>query len=300
MRVRLLGSAAGGALPQWNCNCDNCRAARANSPNLKPRTQSCIAVSNDDARWFLINASPDLHQQIESFPPLWPPTDLSRGSAIAGVLLTNADLDHTLGLFLLREGRQLNVHATASVRHALQDGLNLDSVLNCYSGIEWREPSIELTSLLDSGLSYCGFLVPGKPPRYRPGASPSPGDAIGYRIIDEKTGGRLVVIPDAAAIDENVARQLVDADVLMFDGTFFDDDELQRICPDAPSAHEMGHLPIGGSDGSLSHLAPLSAVRRVYVHINNTNPMLRQNSPQRVVVEAAGIIVGEDGMEFTL
>jgi pyrroloquinoline quinone biosynthesis protein B len=297
MRVRLLGTAAGGALPQWNCNCDNCQAVRASAADIKPRTQSCVALSSDEKNWFLINASPDLRLQIESFPPLWPPTNSPRGSNIAGVLLTNADLDHTLGLFQLREGRRLSIHATPSVQNALCDGLNLDKVLRSYNGIEWHRPPTEPTPLLDSGLSYCMFAVPGKPPRYRPDADPSPGDAIGYRIIDQKTGGRLVAIPDIAAINEQIVRQMRDADVLLFDGTFYDDDELQRTCPDAPSASEMGHVLI---NASLPHLSSLSAVRRVYVHINNTNPMLRENSPQRSAVEAAGIIVGEDAMEFTL
>jgi pyrroloquinoline quinone biosynthesis protein B len=123
---------------------------------------------------------------------------------------------------------------------------------------------------------------------------------VGYRIVDEKTGGRLVVIPDAAAIDDRVSQELSDADLLLFDGTFFDEDELQRICPDAPGARQMGHVPISGADGSLAQLAPLRSIRRIYVHINNTNPILRKNSPQRASIEAAGIVVGEDAMEFNL
>jgi pyrroloquinoline quinone biosynthesis protein B len=296
MRVRILGSAAGGAVPQWNCNCDNCRAARDGS--IKPRTQSCIAVSSDNQRWLLINASPDIAAQIESFPPLRPPPDASRGSGIAGVLLTSADLDHTLGLLQLREGKRVIVHATKSIQQSLRVGLNLDAVLNDYCGIEWREPPSKPMPLID-GLLYAAFPVIGKPPRYR-SQTAAAGDTIGYRIIDPSTGGRLVVVPDIAAIDDSTIAQLRDADLLLLDGTFFDDDELQRTCGSGSRASEMGHLPVGGPNGSLTRIAQLSSLRRVYVHINNTNPMLRENSSQRMAVEAAGIIIGEDGMEFNL
>jgi pyrroloquinoline quinone biosynthesis protein B len=177
--------------------------------------------------------------------------------------------------------------------------LNLDAVLNDYCGIEWCEPPSKPMPLID-GLLYVAFPVAGKPPRYRSQIPSAAGDTIGYRIIDPSTGGRLVVVPDIAAIDNSIIAQFREADLLLLDGTFFDDDELQRTCGTGALASEMGHLPIGGSRGSLAHIAPWSSVRRVYVHINNTNPMLRENSPQRAAVEAAGIIVGEDGMEFNL
>ncbi|HLV78966.1 MAG TPA: MBL fold metallo-hydrolase, partial [Chthonomonadaceae bacterium] len=170
MQVRLLGTAAGGGFPQWNCGCPNCRAVREGMGRAQPRTQSSVAVSADGARWFLLNASPDIPAQIAAFPPLQPPPGAARGSGIAGVLLTNADLDHTLGLLLLREGARLSIHATPRVRAALETGLSLTSVLECYCGVDWKTPPVDLTSLryadgAPSGLRYAAFPVPGKPPR---------------------------------------------------------------------------------------------------------------------------------------
>jgi pyrroloquinoline quinone biosynthesis protein B len=305
MRVRLLGTAAGGAFPQWNCNCGNCQVARTNPLRAKPRTQSCIAISSDGARWFLVNASPDIRIQIEAFPPLWPPNHSRRGTGIAGVLLTNADLDHTLGLLSLREGSKLVVHSTAAVREALNEGLNVQAVFDSYCGIEWREPPNDLSPLLDcnaepSGLLYAAFVVAGKPPRYRPGVAPSIGDAVGYRFVDATTGGRLVVLPDMAAIDENVMQEITDSDILLLDGTFFDNDEMRRAGVGSATVSEMGHLPVGGGDGSLARIAKLVSTNRIYVHVNNTNPMLLEDSPQRAEVEAKGVKIGYDGMEFSL
>jgi len=305
MHIRLLGTAAGGGFPQWNCNCDVCRVAREDPGRAKPRTQSCVAVSGDGKRWFLVNASPDLRSQVESFPALRPPTGTRRGSGIAGVLLTNADLDHTLGLLLLREGERLSVHATGRIRGALTTGLNLDALLDQYCGIDWREPPAETAPLTDSlghesGLLYCAFGVPGKPPRYLPGARPAAGDAVGYRFVDPSSGGRLVILPDLAAMDPPVQRQLEDCDLLLLDGTFHDDDEMLRRGVGTATAAQMGHLPIGGPGGSLHRIAALRNLRRVYVHVNNTNPILIEDSPQRKAVESAGVAVGADGMEFDL
>jgi pyrroloquinoline quinone biosynthesis protein B len=305
MQIRLLGTAAGGGFPQWNCGCANCRTARTDPTAAIPRTQSCIAVSPDGLRWFLVNASPDIRSQIESFPPLHPPTGVIRGTGIAAVLLTNADLDHVLGLFNLRESGPLVVHASPAVRRSLNDGLNLDAVLGSYNGIEWREPPGDLAPLnypngTPSGIHYAALVVPGKPPRYCPDAKPSPGDAVGYRFVDTTTGGRAVVIPDLGGLDEVVIHEIGNADLLLLDGTFFDADEMTRAGVGHATAAQMGHVPIGGPLGSLARIAVLTAVRRVYVHINNTNPILLENSPQRSAVESAGIEIGLDGMHFDL
>lgn len=305
MRVRILGAAAGGGFPQWNCNCANCRIARHDPVRAKPRTQSCVAVSGDGEHWFFVNASPDIRTQIESFPPLLPRGEQMRGSRIAGVLLTNADLDHTLGLLLLREGRPLDVYATDSVRHSLSVGLRLDDVMRAYCGIHWKLPPVNCEPLLDrlgdsTGLACAGFAVPGKRPRYSTEKESSAGDAIGYRFIDTRTGGRLVVIPDAAVIDGVIRKQMSDADLILFDGTFYDEIEMQTAGAGEARASEMGHVPVDGADGSLKTLATLTQVQRVYIHVNNTNPMLLDDSPQRAVVEAAGVRVGYDGMEFEI
>jgi pyrroloquinoline quinone biosynthesis protein B len=264
-----------------------------------------VAVSADERHWFLLNASPDLAAQIESFAPLLP-LGVVRGTAVAGVLLTSADLDNTLGLLLLREGGPVTVYATAAVRQALDEGLALTAVLSCYGGLRWQEPPAALAPLrcadgTASGLLYSAFAVPGKPPRYREGRTdPSPGDTIGYRIVDKRTGGRLVCAPAVAALDGEVLAQLHDCDALLFDGTFFSDREMSAEGVGELSAQQMGHLPVGGPDGSLARLATLPAWHKVYVHINNTNPMLREGSTQHQAVLAAGAEVGQDGLDLFL
>jgi len=302
LKVRLLGTAAGGAFPQWNCGCANCRALREGSARLRPRSQCAVAVSADGARWFLLNASPDLRAQIESFPPLWPPAGAARGTPIEGVLLTSGDLDKVLGLWLLREGGRLPVHATARLRDTLEQGLRLPSALERWSGFDWREPPPSLAPLLDargaeSGLAYAAFPVPGKPPRYLEGtgAAPSPGDCVGYRIVDRATGGRLVFAPDLAAVDGVVAREIADCDALLVDGTFWTEDEMTPL--GGRPAAAMAHLPVSSS---LAALGASPARTRIFVHVNNTNPMLREDSPEALAAAIAGFEVGVDGRELEL
>jgi pyrroloquinoline quinone biosynthesis protein B len=305
MQVRVLGSAAGGGFPQWNCNCAHCRGVRTGTLSARPRLQCSIALSGDGRRWFLLGASPDVRMQIESFAPLLPCGGV-RGTGLAGVLLTGADLDGVLGLLVLREGQAVVVHATAAVRRALAEGLRLEEVLGCYCALEWREPPCGPAPLRDaggnpSGLLYRAFAVPGKPPRYREGrAEPSPGDTIGYRFVDERTGGRLVVLPSVAAWNDDVQVQVQDCDAVLFDGTFWDEDEMVRTGAGSLRAGQMGHLPVGGPTGSLARMTALPAGRKVYVHVNNTNPILREDSAERRAVEAAGVVVAWDGMEFML
>jgi pyrroloquinoline quinone biosynthesis protein B len=305
MRICHLGTAAGGGFPQWNCNCAGCRTARTNPALAWPRLQSSAALSADGRRWFLLNASPDVHRQLESFPVLRP-RDARRGSCIEGVLLTSADLDHTLGLLLLREGGRLTVHAPAPIRQALGEGLGLDALLACYCGLDWREPPVDPAPLLDragqpTGLSYVAFAAAGKPPRYR-NAFPTAaqGSCVGYCLVDEHTGGRLVYLPGVAELEDATLMRLRDCDALLLDGTFWSKDEMIQTGVGTQTAQEMGHLPVGGPGGSLERLAPLAIKRKVYVHMNNTNPILLEESPQRRAVESAGFQVGWDGLEFTL
>ncbi len=305
MRVRLLGTAAGGGFPQWNCGCRNCRAARAGDPRATPRAQTCVALTADDRRWFLVGASPDIRAQVESFPPLGV-GERVRGGALEGVLLTCADLDHVLGLFLLREGGPLCVHAASAVRRSLCEGLAIDDVLGRYCGLVWRDPPTDPGPLLDadgrpSGLRYEAFATPGKPPRYREGRAPSePGDCVGYRFLDERTGGSLVVAPGIAAIDDRIAERLAECDVRLIDGTFWSEHEMRDAGVGGASASAMGHLPIGGPGGSLDRISGLPRGRTIYIHVNNTNPILLDDSPERRLVEAAGAEVGRDGMEWLL
>lgn len=306
MRARLLGAAAGGGFPQWNCNCTNCRGARRGTLPARPRSQSCVALSADGRRWFLLNASPDIRTQIEGFPGLHPPDGQRRGTPIEAVLLTNADLDHTLGLLILREGEPLVVHATAATRTSLNEGLRLEAILARYCGVSWREPPATLEPLLlaggsPSGLLYSAFPLAGRPPRYHGGETvPDDVHSVGYRFVDEATGGRLVFAPDVAALDEAAMCQLQDADAVLVDGTFWQDDELPAAGLGTGTAASMGHLPVGGPGGSLERLCSIRAQHKIYLHINNTNPILVDGSPERIAVEEAGWVVGHDGLEFSL
>lgn len=301
MRVIILGSAAGGGVPQWNCGCPNCTAARRAGGG---RTQSSVAVSADGARWILLNASPDLRTQLAAHQALWPRG--SRGTPLAAVVLTDGEIDHTLGLLLLRESAApLPVYAPVGVTALLGDAWPLYRVLSAYSGMEPRALEegrpIAFTDRMGAPLGICGSAtaVARRPPRY---AAPAPPRtfAVGLRLTDERTGGTLAYVPTAGAMDDSVRRVASGADLLLFDGTFWSDDELQRAGVQAPTARDMGHLPVGGPGGSLEFLPGLNAKRTVLVHINNTNPILCESSAERARVAAAGIEVGEDAMEFEL
>lgn len=307
MKIILLGTAAGGGLPQWNCNCANCREVRHGSSRLVQRTQSSVAISADGVRWFLLNASPDLRGQMENFPPLHPQKKARRSTPIEGVLLTNADLDHTLGLFLLREGEKLHVHATPSVRRTLTRDISIGPVLKTFCGVRWIVPPRRPSPLLcrdgdPSGLRYQAIELKGKPPRFAKGGHGSKsGHCVGYRIIDEKTGGCLMFFPDVAAIDDHTAGLLGGCDALLFDGTFWSENEMQKAGVGGVPAGKMGHVPISGPGGSLKQLAELASVRhKIYFHLNNTNPILRKGSPQNAAVLAAGIQVAHDGMKIVI
>jgi pyrroloquinoline quinone biosynthesis protein B len=278
---------------------------RAGTIRARPRLQASLALSADGRRWFLVGASPDIRAQIEAFPPLQPQGPV-RGSPLEGVLLAGADLDHVLGLLVLREGGRLAIHATRTVRRALTEGLTVVPVLERYGERTWLEPPVDPAPLLladgtPSGLLYQAFPVPGKPPRYREGrAAPDPGDCVGYRIEDQATGGRLVVLHGAAGLDRTVLWYLEDCDAALFDGTFWSEHEMSQAGAGTAAASAMGHLPIGGPGGSLARLGPLSIARKIYWHINNTNPILRDDSPEHRTVEDAGFDVGWDGLELTL
>ncbi len=303
IRIRLLGTAAGGGLPQWNCACANCAAARRGE--IPSRTQSSIALSADGgAHWALINASPDLRAQIAEFDGLHPAQSPARNSPLADVLLTNADLDHVLGIFLLRErGEKLRVHCTASLRDTLGGALQMDALLGGYCGLEWHALPETLSPLAIAGRSAGGLAfraipLPGSPARYATAGATSEGQSVALEFVDEKRGVRLVVAPDVAAITAGLHSALEAADAVIFDGTFWSGDELRRIDPAARTASEMGHMPI--SHGSLDVLRGLRAKHRIYTHINNTNPIFQPGSPERAEVEKAGITIGEDGMEIEL
>ena len=305
MRVRLLGTAAGGGFPQWNCACVNCSLCRSDPRRAFPRTQASAAISADGRRWFLVNASPDVRSQIEAFPPLQPPAGAVRGSGIHGVFLTTADLDHSLGLLILREGRRQRVFAAAPVRRALTTGLTIDPVLSHYCGLEWLEPTPELSPVLDadgapSGLSCLAFPLPGKPPRFQSAEGPQVGDSVGYRFVDDETGAVLVVAADGGGWTATLRGQVNSCDTLLLDGTFWTEDEMSATGAGSLRAGQMAHLPLSGPDGTLAQLGRTKRPRTVLIHINNTNPILREDSAERRVVEAAGVAVGSDGDELVV
>ncbi|HYY18163.1 MAG TPA: pyrroloquinoline quinone biosynthesis protein PqqB [Streptosporangiaceae bacterium] len=301
MWVRVLGSAAGGGFPQWNCTCPPCRAVRDGSRPCRPRTQSSIAVSPDYRRWFLLNASPDIHAQIESCPALHPSrgSDGGREVPVLAVLLTDSELDHTLGLLLLREGRSLEIHATEATRDALQDGTSLLRTLSAYCPVNWVPVLPGADAPLAGGLSYRAFDVPTTK-RARFGSADAKGRVVGYRLTDERSGRALVYLPGVQNLTAGVLGQLEDCVCLLVDGTCWQDDELIRLGLAGKTAREMGHLPVSGPGGSLGQLAALPIEHKIYIHINNTNPILLEDSPERRAIGQRGMQVAMDGMELQI
>ena len=297
MWARVLGAAAGGGFPQWNCGCPRCQAVRDGSRPCSPRTQSSVAVSADYRRWFMLNASPDVRAQIESFPALHPRG--IRDSPLEAVLLTDAELDHTLGLLLLREADDLEVHATAAVHETLSRGTSLLQTLGAYADVEWRQVVTGREVSLAEGLSYLAFDVPTHK-RARFGTGGGGEGVIGYRITDNRSGRALVYLPGTQGLSASVLAHLQDCACLLFDGTCWQDDELVQLGIAQKTSRDMGHLPISGADGSLKQLARLPIERKVYIHINNTNPILIEDSPERRAVEEHGLEVAADGLELEI
>jgi pyrroloquinoline quinone biosynthesis protein B len=299
MRIKVLGAAAGGGFPQWNCGCPNCRDVRAGALAAKPLTQECVAVSADGERWLLLNASPEIRSQIESCPPLHPRGP--RHSPISGILLTNGDLDHCLGLLSLRESHPLVIYATERVRRGFTEGNVLYRTLQRFPDqVTWRtlEPGKEVDL---GGLLVETLPAPGKPPIHLEGnGPPEPGDNIGVLVRDRQTGKRLAYFSAAAAITSAMRTAFDSADCVFFDGTFWASDELIALGLGDKKAEQMAHLPVGGSDGSLRALSGVRAPKRIYIHINNTNPLLRPRSPERMQTEGEGWEIAYDGMEVIL
>ena len=300
MWVRVLGSAAGGGYPQWNCACPQCRAVRTGSRPCVPRSQSSIAVSADRKQWFLLNASPDIQSQIESFRDLHP--DEGRVVRLQAVLLTDAELDHTLGLLLMREGRGLEVHATESVHETLTNGTGVLRTLEAYCPVKWHPvlPGAEV-ALGDgsNGLSYRAFDVPTVKAMRFPGAA-THGRVVGYRITDTGSGRSLVYLPCVQQLTPDVLDELAGCSGLLVDGTCWRDDEMSSLGLAGKTSRDMGHVPIDGPGGSLELLSSLPIDRKVYTHINNTNPVLIEDSPERRLLDQHGIEVAADGLELDI
>jgi pyrroloquinoline quinone biosynthesis protein B len=298
VRARILGSAAGGGFPQWNCRCPTCEAARTGTA-ARPRTQSSLAIRGADGPWFLANASPDLRQQLEGLAAEGPSG--VRGAPVAGVLLTDAEIDHTAGLLLLRESSTpITVYGTDQVRRALTDGYPVLPVLAAYCGVEWRtlERGVSL-AIHGSSLEVEPFAAGGDAPRYLAGTDADV-EATGLVFRDRSTGGVLTYAPGLARLDDDVLGRLAASDVVLVDGTFWRDDELARLGISERTARQMGHVPLFGPGGTLEALARFERQRAILVHINNTNPVLLERSPERDAVLRAGVEVGYDGLEVEL
>ena len=293
----VLGSAAGGGVPQWNCRCPVCRLAWAGDPRVRPRTQSSLAVTADGRRWLLINASPDLRQQIAQNPALHPREGV-RHSPIAALLLTNGDVDHVAGLLSLRERQPFRLYAAGETLTALND----NRVFDVMSREAVTREAVGLDRAFEPlpGLSATLFAVPGKVPLWLEGDNPVVGEATGATVgvMLEAGPKRIAFVPGCAAVTDAVRERVAGADLLLFDGTVYRDDELSLAGVGEKTGRRMGHVPMSGPDGSIAALAGTSVGRRVFIHLNNTNPTLIDGSDERRAVEAAGWSVGYDGMAF--
>ena len=298
----VLGAAAGGGFPQWNCRCAVCRLAWAGDKRVKPRTQASLAVSADGEHWILLNASPDLRAQIQANQNLQPrgqAHDNARGSPIAAVVLTGAEIDQTAGLFSLRERSPFTLCATAATLAAIADNPMFAALAPDMVARRAVVPGERFA--LGHGIEAELFIVPGKVPLYLEGDDPDTASESAANVGIEISSGtaRLAFVPGAAAITQAVMQRLERADVVFFDGTLFRDDEMIATGTGTKTGRRMGHMPLDGPDGSLAALAGLRA-RRIFVHINNTNPILIDGSPERARVEAAGWEIAEDGLEVKL
>ncbi len=299
MRVRVLGAAAGGGFPQWNCNCVNCRGLRAGTVRAKPRTQCSIAVCSNGLRWVLLNASPDFPSHIARFSELRSQHD-ARGSSIASVLLTDAELDHITGLLSMRENQSIKLHCTRRVYDWVFESNPIFGGLIQSSRFSWEEVEHRHPVALDDGrLSFEAIFVEGKIPTYVKAPSESlVGATVAYKMTDER-GRSLLHVPAIKRISDELVEVASQCDCIFFDGSFWSDDEMARRGVGTRTSLAMGHVPIDGPEGSLARLSHLRA-RKVYTHVNNTNPILDEDSPERRTIEAAGWEVAEDGMDFTL
>ncbi|MGB0379929.1 MAG: pyrroloquinoline quinone biosynthesis protein PqqB [Luminiphilus sp.] len=300
----VLGSAAGGGFPQWNCNCNNCCGVRSGSLDAIPRTQSSIAVSVDGERWILFNASPDIRSQLEANPPLQPKRG-RRDTGVHGVVLADSQIDHTTGLLFLREGCPLRVYCTDMVAQDLSTGFPIFVMLQSWDGgvIHTTVPidgsAFQVSDIEE--ISITAIPLDGKAPPYSPHRhDPHVGDNVGYLIEDTRSQASLFYAPGLGQMSSALLDMMGGADCVMVDGTFWSEDEMQRAGVGTKLASDMGHLPQSGDEGMLHWLSKIPGPRKILIHINNTNPILIENSPERKLVEESGVEVAYDGMAFDL
>jgi pyrroloquinoline quinone biosynthesis protein B len=308
LRVVVLGAAAGGGVPQWNCGCPVCRAARTDHPELQS-TQASIAISADGEHWFLINASPDLRQQLIATPQLHPRAGSLRHSPIAGVILTNGEIDAVAGLLSMREGSPFAIYAHAKVLAILK----ANSIFNVLSEKNVRREPIEVDQPFepklpdgsDSGIEILPFTVAGKEAWYlegkaHPGGHDGTGDTLGLRIEDRTTGKYFYFLAACAEVTDALKARLAGAPLVFFDGTVWRDDELIAAGLGAKTGQAMGHIAMSGDNGAMQSLAGLDIDRKIFLHINNSNPALLRGSAERKIAEGAGWQIPADGTEIVL
>ena len=305
MRILILGAAAGGGFPQWNCACSTCAAFWRGEEGGTARSQSSIAVTADDENWVVFNASPDMREQIIARPQMHPrPERGLRDSPIASVVLTNGDLDHVAGLLSLREKHPLGLHMTGEIANVIDANpvfAALDPAFVTRNRIALDAPFEPVP-----GVTVKLFAVPGKVPLYMEGENPE--GMIDTQMVGEQTvgaeitggGKRAMYIPGCAAVPNDLKARIEGADLLMFDGTLWTDDEMQREGVGQKTGARMGHMSVSGADGTMATFAGSTIARRVLVHLNNTNPLLLPKSEQRAEAEARGWEVSFDGMELSL
>jgi len=304
MHIHLLGTGAGGGFPQWNCNCHNCRRLRRGEIKSSPRTQSSITLSSNGEDWVLFNASPDIRVQLESFPPLQPARAV-RDTGISAIILCDAQIDHTTGMVMLREhDRPWDVYCTAAVHEDLTTGYPLFNVLGHFRGVNWHEIKTDQTPFtipkMDN-LSFTAVPLKSEAPPYSPHRHNTvPGDNVGFRVEDTATGRNLFYAPGLGRIEDHVLNYMEEADVILVDGTVWTDNELAREGISGKLASEMGHLDQSSKGGIIDTLRPLKRPRKILIHINNTNPILDEESPERAELERAGIEVSYDGMDIII
>jgi pyrroloquinoline quinone biosynthesis protein B len=308
LRVVVLGAAAGGGVPQWNCGCPICQVARNGRPEIQS-TQASIAITSDDEHWFLINASPDLRQQLIATPQLHPRPGKLRHSPISGVILTNGEIDAVAGLLSMREGWPFTIYAHERVLSILKD----NSIFNVLSEKNVARQAIELDKAFEpllpngspSGIEIVPFEAPGKGAWYlegkgHPTGTDGAGDTLGLRIVEKATGKHFYFIAACAAATEDVKARLAGAPLVFFDGTVWRDDELIAAGLGSKTGQGMGHIAMSGDAGAIATLADLDIGRKVFLHINNSNPALLHDSEEREIAERAGWQIAADGTEITL
>lgn len=298
MKAVVLGAAAGGGFPQWNCGCRNCSLARQGDERARPRTQSGLAVSGDGRVWILLNASPDLGVQMRATPALWPEAGELRHSPIAAVVLTSADIDQIAGLLNLREGHAFDLVALQPVHAVLSANPVFGVLANARRLVARAGQPMPLPGGLEAEL----FPVSGKAPLYQEGNDPRLGSEAGEvcGVLVRSGGQVLAYVPGCAGITPALRERLAGVDAVLFDGTLYTDDEMIRMGAGVKTGRRMGHVPVSGEGGSLDFLSGLAGPRKIYIHINNTNPILIEGSGEHRAVRGAGIEVGFDGMEIAL